>query len=58
MFVDHLIHIGKMSSTLASLRSCVSEFNPDRSLDDEVGGENLEKKWAQWLENFEVCLDF
>ena len=44
-------------SSLASLKTCVSEFNPDRSLDDE-GSENLEKKWEKWLENLEVCLDF
>ena len=43
-----------MSNTLANLRSCVSEFNPDETADLS----NVAKRYNDWLENFEACADF
>ena len=44
-----------MANTLANLRACVPEFNPDSLIDE---GSNTDKRWKQWLENFECCLEF
>ena len=41
-------------STLANLKACVKEFNPD----DFGDTQNVSKQWILWLENFEYCLDF
>ena len=44
-----------MSNTLANLKACVPEFDPENLTDE---GSNAEKRWKQWLENFECCLTF
>ena len=44
-----------MSNTLANLKACVPEFDPEALTDDGV---NMERRWKQWLENFECCLTF
>ena len=41
-----------MTSALTSLKACVLEFNPDDQSD------NLARKWQQWIENFELVLDY
>ena len=41
-------------STLANLKACVKEFNPD----DFGDTQNVSKQWILWLENLECCLDF
>ena len=44
-----------MASSLAGLKSCVSEFDPDAHHD---AGTNQERRWKQWLENLELVMDF
>ena len=58
MTTANSIAVTTPTSTLASLRSCVTEFNPDKTFGEEESSDNVEKKWEKWLENFEVCLDF
>ena len=41
-------------STLANLKACAKEFNPD----DFGDRQNVPKQWILWLKNFEYCLDF
>ena len=46
-----------MANTLANLKACVPEFDTvtEAMLDEGV---NIERRWTQWLENFECCLTF
>ena len=44
-----------MANTLANLKACVPEFDPEAILEE---GTNTERRWQQWLENFECCLTF
>ena len=44
----------RMANTLANLRSCVKEFNPEETGDLS----NQAKRFVSWLENFEACADF
>ena len=44
-----------MTSALASLKACVTEFNPDIQQD---AGSNQERRWKLWLENLELVMDF
>ena len=44
-----------MASKLASLRQCVTEFNPDFC---QEGTLNLDKRWKLWIENLECVMDF
>lgn len=44
-----------MSNTVANLKACVAEFDPEALLNDGV---NTERLWKQWLENFECCIAF
>ena len=43
-----------MSNTLANLRACVKEFDPEQTADLI----NVAKRYEDWLENFEACADF
>ena len=44
-----------MANTLANLKACVPEFDPEAFLDEGI---NTERRWKQWLENFECCMTF
>ena len=44
-----------MTSALAGLKACVTEFNPDIQQD---AGSNQERRWKLWLENLELVMDF
>ena len=43
------------SSSLASLKACVPEFKPAELSDS---GHNQDRRWKEWLENFELVLEF
>ena len=43
-----------MSNTLANLRACVKEFDPEQSPDLT----KVSRKYEDWLQNFEACADF
>ena len=42
------------TNTLANLRSCVKEFDPNQTTDVL----NLSKRYTSWLDNFEACAQF
>ena len=42
-----------MASALTSIKACVKEFRPD----EEVG-QNIDRRWREWIENLELVLDF
>ena len=43
------------SSSLASQKACVPEFKPAELSDS---GHNQDRRWKEWLENFELVLEF
>ena len=43
------------TALLSSIKSCVPEFKPEEVTDS---GKNLDRRWREWLENFELVLDF
>ena len=44
-----------MSNTLANLKACIPEFDPEVLLDGKV---NIGRRWKQWVENFKCCITF
>ena len=44
-----------MTNTLANLKAYVPEFDPEALQTENI---NMERRWKQWLENFECCLTF
>ncbi len=43
------------TAVLTSIKACVAEFKPEELTDS---GKNLDRRWKEWLENFELVLDF
>ena len=43
------------TALLTSIKSCVPEFKPEELTDS---GKNIDRRWKEWVENFELVLDF
>ena len=43
------------TALLTSIKSCVPEFKPEELTDS---GKNIDRGWREWVENFELVLDF
>ncbi len=43
------------TAVLTSIKACVVEFKPEELTDS---GKHLDRRWKEWLENFELVLDF
>ena len=48
------LHVKEIiASVLTSIKSCVKEFRPE-----DFAGQNIDRKWKEWIENFELVLEF
>ncbi len=43
------------TAVLTSIKACVAEFKAEELTDS---GKKLDRRWKEWLENFELVLDF